>query len=48
MLVTVIVNVTFVDGAPLVGFAIFTTLISAGVISTYASSSSVTGSPVGG
>ena len=48
MLVTVIVNVTSVDAAPLVGLAVFTTLIFAGVAVTYALSSSVIGLPVGG
>ena len=47
VLVTVIVNVTSVDAAPLVGLAVFTTSMFAGVAVTYASSSSVTGSPVG-
>ena len=44
---TVIVNVTSVDGAPLVGFAVFITSMFAGVAVMGSSSLSVTRSPVG-
>ena len=48
VLVTVIVNVTSVNAAPLVGFAVFTTLIPGTVIVTGVLSLAVTGSPMGG